>query len=65
MKARPLMLPVVASIGTPRYGQAPARPAPTVTAVDYSRAEQLLPWNTSRMTFGDEVAPQFFQELDD
>jgi hypothetical protein len=39
-----------------------ARIAPAVTAVDYSRAEQLLPWNTSRLTFGDEVAPQFFKD---
>ncbi len=60
--ARRLILPVVAAISTPLYGQAPARPGPTVTSVDYSRAEQLLPWNTSRMTFGDEVAPQFFKD---
>jgi hypothetical protein len=40
----------------------PVAPSPIVTAVDYARAEQLLPWNTSRLTFGDEVAPQFFKD---
>jgi dipeptidyl aminopeptidase/acylaminoacyl peptidase len=33
-----------------------------VTDVDYARAEQLLPWNTSRLVTGDEVVPQFFKD---
>lgn len=48
----------------PAGAQAPVSPppVPTVTAGDYSRAEQMLPWNASRLTFGDEVAPQFFKD---
>ncbi len=30
--------------------------------VDYSRAERLLPWNTSRMVSGDSVRPQWYPD---
>ena len=43
-------------------GPLPPPTTPSVTAVDYSRAEQMLPWNASRLTTGDEVAPQFFKD---
>ena len=33
-----------------------------VTADDYARAEQLLPWNASRLMTGDEVNPTFFKD---
>ncbi|MCZ8206387.1 DPP IV N-terminal domain-containing protein [Gemmatimonas sp.] len=33
-----------------------------VTADDYARAEQLLPWNASRLVTGDEVAPTFLKD---
>ncbi len=33
-----------------------------VTAVDYARAEQLLPWNAARLVTGDEVAPQWLKD---
>ncbi len=33
-----------------------------VTADDYARAEQLLPWNASRLVTGDEVTPTFFKD---
>lgn len=33
-----------------------------VTADDYARAEQLLPWNASRLVTGDEVNPTFFKD---
>ena len=33
-----------------------------VTADDYSRAEQLLPWNASRLVTGDEVNPTFLKD---
>jgi len=52
---------VASSIAQAQTGSAHA-PPPTVTAADYARAEQLLPWNASRLTFGDEVAPQFFKD---
>ena len=38
------------------------RAQPQVTTVDYARAEQLLPWNASRLVTGDEVTPQFFKD---
>ena len=28
----------------------------------YARAEQLLPWNTGRIVFGDEVDPQWYKD---
>ena len=46
-----LLAPVLAS----------AQPRP-VTADDYARAEQLLPWNASRLVTGDEVSPTFFKD---
>ncbi len=54
-----------ACVSLPLQAQSSARPAtghPIVSAGDYARAEQLLPWNTSRLTFGDEVTPQFFKD---
>ncbi|MFN5203384.1 MAG: DPP IV N-terminal domain-containing protein, partial [Gemmatimonas sp.] len=33
-----------------------------VTADDYARAEQLLPWNAGRLVTGDEVAPTFLKD---
>jgi len=33
-----------------------------VTADDYARAEQLLPWNASRLVTGDEVSPTFLKD---
>ncbi len=53
--AAPLLIPSLAEAQTSASG-------PVVTAADYNRAEQLLPWNTSRLTFGDEVTPQFFKD---
>lgn len=67
--SRSLLLRVAAALATVVPLLTPSRAAaqagatrPTVTAVDYNRAEQLLPWNTSRLTFGDEVTPQFFKD---
>jgi dipeptidyl-peptidase-4 len=33
-----------------------------VAADDYARAEQLLPWNASRLVTGDEVTPTFLKD---
>ncbi len=40
----------------------PAITQAQVSAVDYARAEQLLPWNAARLVTGDEVAPQWLKD---
>ena len=37
-------------------------PAPAPAGVDYARAEQLLPWNTSLRITGDEVNPTWYPD---
>jgi dipeptidyl aminopeptidase/acylaminoacyl peptidase len=43
--------------------QAATPPAPAKTMLErYTRAEQMLPWNTGRITFGGAVAPQWYKD---
>ena len=42
-------------------GGAAAQPRRSMTE-RYARAEQMLPWNTTRVVFGDQVQPQWYKD---
>jgi dipeptidyl-peptidase-4 len=51
-----------AQSGGPRTSGTP-EPAPTRSILErYARAEQMLPWSTGRMVFGDSVNPKWYKD---
>lgn len=51
-----------AQTGGPRVTQPDHAPAPRSIMERYARAEQMLPWFTSRLVFGDSVTPRWYKD---
>ena len=45
-----------------RGQSASAAPAQGEMLARYTRAEQLLPWNTNRLAYGGQVTPQWYHD---